>query len=79
MDIGFIGLGKMGLNMATRLQHAGQEVDEGRLARAVLAEERVDAPRPERDAHPLEDRVAGKTLLNPVGRHDGRRFRHLRQ
>ena len=26
MDIGFIGLGKMGLNMATRLQHAGHRV-----------------------------------------------------
>jgi 6-phosphogluconate dehydrogenase len=26
MDIGFVGLGKMGLNMVTRLQHAGHQV-----------------------------------------------------
>src|SRR6185437_3109034 len=47
-------------------QHAGDDLDQGRLARAVLAEQGVDFTRPQREVHAIERTQRRKTLGKPA-------------
>ena len=61
---------------AVRREHAGQQIDEGRLAGAVLTEQRVDATGSKRDVHVLQHRVAEEALRHGPGLCQGREVGH---